>query len=105
MISLVDLSLVGIDTFYDSYYSVYSIVKHISQAMNHCLRQWYSGQGIPKHQSLGLVSGYTEVILNRPVEIWPPEGYVGETVPMLTEEMRQAIHEEAVRKEEEHEEK
>ncbi len=98
--SLVGLSLVGIDSFYDSYYSAYSVVKHISRAMEHCIRQWLSAEGIPKHQTLGLASGYTEVILNRPVEIWEPEGYEGETVPTLTEEMKQAIHEEAVKKEE-----
>jgi basic membrane protein A len=98
--SLVGLTLEGVDSFYDSYYSVYSIVKHISRAMDLCIRQWLSGEGIPKHQTLGLASGYTEVILNRPVEIWEPEGYEGETVPTLTEEMKQAIHEEAVKKEE-----
>ena len=101
--SLVGLSLAGIDDFYESYFSAYSIVKRVGQAMDNCIRQWLSGDGIPKHQSLGLASGYTGVILNRPFEIWTPEGYQGETVPTLTEEMRQAIHEEAVRKEEEYE--
>jgi len=101
--SLVGLSLAGVDYFYDSYYSIYSIVKHVGRAMDTCIRQWLSGEGIPKHQSLGLASDYTEVILNRPIIIWPPEGYEGETVPTLTEEMRRAIHEEAVRKEAEHE--
>jgi len=103
MNSLVGLSLVGIDSFYDSYDSSYSVLKQIKEALNLCIRQWYSGQGIPKHQSLGLASGYMEVILNRPVEIWTPEGYTGDMVPILTEEMRQAIHEEAMRKEEEYE--
>jgi len=101
--NLVSFALVGIDYFYDSYYSVYSVVKHIRRTMDTCIRQWLSGKGIPKHQSLGLASGYTEVIINRPIIIRIPKGYQGTTVPTLTEEMKQAIHEEAVRKEEEHE--
>ena len=101
--NLVSFALVGIDYFYDSYHSVYSVVKHIRRAMDTCIRQWLSGKGIPKHQSLGLASGYTEVIISRPIIIWIPQGYQGTTVPTLTEEMKQAIHEEAVRKEEEHE--
>ena len=103
--NLVSFALVGIDYFYDSYRSIYSVVKHIRRTMDTCIRQWLSGKGIPKHQSLGLASGYTEVIINRPIIIWIPQGYQGTTVPTLTEEMKQAIHEEAVRKEEEHEKK
>lgn len=104
MVSLVPFSLSGIDYFFDSYYSCYSVVKHVDRAMDNCIRQWLSGN-IPKHQLLGLASGYTEVILRKPVIIWPPEGYEGNIVPTLTAEMRQVIHEEAVRKEEEHEKK
>ncbi|MCR4920178.1 MAG: hypothetical protein K5945_00525 [Bacteroidaceae bacterium] len=103
MNTLVGLSLVGVDFFYDSYYSIYSVVKHIGQVMNLCIRQWYSGQGIPKHQSFGLASGYMEVVLASPIDIWEPDGYTGHTVPKLTEEMKQTIHEEALRKEEEYE--
>ena len=40
---------------------------------------------------------------NSDIYIWAPPGYEGETTPCLTEEMKKEMHEEAVRKEEEHE--
>ena len=99
------LDIVGIDVFYDSYYSPYSIVKHIDRALLQSIRQWFANGTMPKHQTLGLKEGYTEVTLNpnSDIYIWAPPGYEGETTPCLTEEMKKEMHEEAVRKEEEHE--
>ncbi len=99
------LNIIGIDAYSDSYYSSYSIVKHIDRALARWIRQWLSDGAMPKHQTLGLKEGYTEVVLN-PIYvfvIWTPPGYEGTTVPCLTEEMKQEMHEEAVRNEEEHE--
>ena len=105
--TLVDIGIIGIDCFYDSYYSLYSIVKHIDRALAQCIGQWLNEGTMPKHQTLGLKDGYTEVILNptREIYIWTPQGYEGETAPLLTEEMKQEMHDEAVRKEAEHEKK
>ena len=99
------LNIIGIDAYSDSYYSSYSIVKHIDRALARWIRQWLSDGAMPKHQTLGLKEGYTEVVLNPTYVfvIWTPPGYEGTTVPCLTEEMKQEMHEEAVRKEEEHE--
>lgn len=100
------VNFIGIDAYLDSYFSLYSIVKHIDRALARCIRQWFSDGAMPKHQTIGLKEGYTEVILNPnfpPLIIWMPSGYEGTTVPCLTEEMKQEMHEEAVRKEEEHE--
>ena len=99
--------IVGIDTYNDNYFSAYSIVKHIDRAVAQCIRQWLTDGTMPKHQSLGLADGYTEVVLNpiRDINIWTPSGYEGDTQPHLTPDMKKDIHEEAVRKEEEHEKK
>ena len=93
--------IAGIDVFNDSYFSTYSIVKHIDRAVAHSIDLWLSEGAMPKHQSLGLAEGYTEVVLNpiNDIYIWVPEGYEGDTQPTLTQEMKQAMHEEAVRKE------
>lgn len=100
-----EITFIGIDTYYDSYFSPYSVVKHIDRALAQTIRQWLTNGTMPKHQSLGLKEGYTEVILNpnQSINIWTPVGYEGTTVPTLTPEMKQEMHEEAVRKEEEHE--
>ena len=99
------MTIIGIDTYSDSYFSSYSIVKHIDRAIEQCIGQWLTDGAIPKHQLFGLADGYTEVILNPSIKIyiWIPSGYDGETVPILTDEMKQVIHEEAIRKEAEHE--
>ena len=103
--TMASVEIVGIDIYFDSYFSKYSIVKYIDRAVSQCIRQWVDGGEIPKHQLLGLADGYTEVILNptEGIPIWAPPGYTGTTQPYLTPEMKQAIHEEAVKKEEEHE--
>lgn len=104
---LEEISIVGIDSYSDNYFSSYSIVKHIDRAVAHSIRKWLTDGAMPKHQLLGLADGYTEVILNPifNIVIWTPPGYEGETVPYLTPEMKQDIHAEAVRKEAEHEKK
>jgi len=93
--------MVGIDIYNDNFFSPYSIVKHIDRAVAKSIRQWVNDGTMPKHQSLGLADGFTEVILNpnRDIYIWTPPGYEGGTVPTLTPEMKQEMHEEAVRRE------
>ena len=80
-------------------------MKHIDRAVAQSIRQWINDGAMPKHQLLGIKEGYTEVILNPICDlyIWTPEGYTGTTAPRLTLEMKQEMHEEAVRKEEEYE--
>ena len=99
---LEDMIIIGIDTFSDIYFSPYSIVKHIDVAVAQTIKQWANDGTMPKHQSLGLAEGYTEVMLNpyRDIYIWTPSGYEGTTAPCLTPEMKQEMHEEAVEKEE-----
>ena len=101
----VAMNIIGIDTYYDSYFSTYSVVKHIDRALADCIRQWLTEMTMAKHQTLGLKEGFTEVILhpNRYLNIWIPAGYEGNTAPLLTTEMKNEMHDEAVRKEEEHE--
>lgn len=103
--TVVAILIAGIDIYNDNYFSAYSIVKHIDRAVADCIRRWLIDGTMPKHQLLGLADGYTEVILNpgRDIYIWPPSGYEGDTQPYLTPDMKQEMHEEAVRKEEEHE--
>ena len=103
--TLEDVMIAGIDIYYDNYFSSYSIVKHIDRAVAGSIEQWLTDGAMPKHRSLGLAEDYTEVMLNpvNSIYIWVPVGYEGDTQPTLTAEMKQEMHEEAVRKEEEHE--
>ena len=99
-IELGALFIVGIDKEYRARRSSLSVVKHIDRAVDLCIRQWLSGEGMPKHQSLGLASGYTEVIHTYKDY---PEMYWKETFEELNEEKLKEIHETALRKEEAHE--
>lgn len=99
-IELGDLMIVGVDNEYHSNRSYMSVVKHIDRAMNLCIRQWLSAEGMPKHQSLGLASGYTEVVHTYKDYLSP---YDVEVLEQLTDEKLKEIHETALRKEEEHE--
>ncbi len=103
--TLVAIDIIGIDAYYDNYYSTYSVVKHIDRAVAQCISQWLNDGTMAKHQTLGLKGGFTEVIINpnNDIYIWIPEGYNGDTAPQLTMEMKEEMHNEAVRKEEEHE--
>lgn len=88
----------GVDCVWNSYWSHFSAVKHIDRAVVQCVGQWLSPQGMPKHQSLGLSSGFTEVVLH------PQTDKVRETVKKwLTDDVRQTIREQAIRKEAEYE--
>lgn len=73
-------------------------VKHIDRAVEHCVAQWLSPEGMPHHQVLGLQSGYTEAIYHyyHPMDQEYFESYIDE-------DLYQQIHDDAVRKEEEYE--
>ena len=74
----------------------HSVVKHIDRALDLCVSQWLSAEGMSKHQVLGLASGYTEVIIHPVLSIFTMN------LADLSVETRQAIHQEAIRKEEEY---
>lgn len=95
-----ELSIVGVDNEYHVPHSRLSVIKRIDRAVNLCIRQWYSGGGMPEHQSLGLASGYTEVIHTYKDYPFP---YDYEVLGQLTDERLKEIHETALRKEEGHE--
>lgn len=90
------LFIMGIDKEYRTPRSRLSVVKHIDRAVDRCIRQWLSSEGMPKHQSLGLASGYTEVVRTY---MDYPEQYMVEVHEQLTEEKLKEIHETALRKE------
>ena len=101
-IELGSLFIMGIDKEYHTPRSHLSVVKHIDQAIDRCIRQWLSSEGMPKHQSLGLASGYTDVIRTF---LDYSEQYWEEALDELNEEKLKEIHETALRKEEEYEKK
>lgn len=89
----------GVDREQNTVYSHFSAVKHIDRAVALCISQWLSADGMPKHQSLGLASGYTEVVLH------PQDDDTRSRVKQyLTDDVRAAIHQQAIRKEKSHEE-
>ena len=56
---------VGMDTDLQQYSSKvpFSIVKHIDKAMEDWITKWAKGEQLEKHLSLGLSSGYTELVI------------------------------------------
>lgn len=96
MFSLCDF--VGIDCAAVSAYCNFSVVKHIDQAVYQCIEQWLSPGGMPKHQTFGLADGFTGV------EVHPSTNIAKERFDtILNADLLQRIHEEAIRKEAEHE--
>ena len=75
-----------------------SCLKHIDRAVSLCIGQWLSPEGMPHHQVLGLASGYTGVSIHFYHDYLEED--FNETIP---KELRQQIHEDAIRKEEEYE--
>lgn len=91
-------AVMGIDKVNMSTSCSHSAVKHTDDVVEHCIRQWLSAEGIPKHQSLGLAEGYTELVFHPAnTSMWI---LYDSDVP---EDLRQIIHEEAIRKEAEYE--
>lgn len=88
----------GIDQEKSSIYCFVSAVKHIDQAVEMCIGQWLSEQGMPKHQTFGLESGFTGMVLKPFTKEVKEE--MQEIVP---DGVLQKIHGEALRKEAEYE--
>lgn len=42
----------------------FSIVKHIDEAVEMWITRWGKGETMPEHLSLGLSSGYTEIVVS-----------------------------------------
>lgn len=76
----------------------FAVVKHIDRAVAQCIDQWLTAEGMPKHQTLGLADGYTEVIVHQ-YDFSIQKSYK----EYLTDELRAKIHQEAIRKEAEYE--
>ncbi len=84
----------GIDSTVLSSHCNMSVVKHVDRAVSHCIGQWLSAEGMPKHQIFSLKDGYTEVVLH-PFSEMDKSLYA----ERLTNEMRQSIHQQAIEKE------
>ena len=90
-------AVMGIDKVNMSTSCSYSAVKHTDDVVEHCIGQWLSAEGLPKHQSLGLADGYTELVFHPAnTSMWILYDSA------LPEDLRQTIHEEAIRKEAEY---
>ena len=89
---------VGIDCAAVSAHCNFSVVKHVDRAVQKCIEQWLSSEGMPKHQTFGLADGFTGV------EVHP---YTDDSkrrfTNLLSDDLKQRIHQEAIRKEAEHE--
>ena len=96
-------SYVGIDVEKFSYWCHMSILKHIDRAVGLCIGQWLSPEGMPKHQVLGLKEGYTGVTLKLSNYYLEHDFYYERYNKYIPETLRQQIHEDAIRKEEEYE--
>ena len=89
---------VGIDSKKTSARCHYSVVKHVDNAVISTIGSWFSGEGMPKHQSLGMADGYTDVILH-PYGTTMQEAFD----ELLPDAKWEDIREEAIRKEAEYE--
>lgn len=85
---------IGIDAAVVSRHCPFSVVKHIDRAVDLCIGEWLSPDGMPKHQTLSFADGWTEVILHPYTEM---QKYLsGEYLPA---ELLRTIHDDAVKKE------
>lgn len=88
--------VMGIDVKNNAVNSQYSAIKHIDWAVMESIERWLNGEGMVKHQSLGLASGYTEFIVHfRPYHLLRLR-----QLKEPDEEELKEIHEEAIRMEE-----
>ena len=85
---------IGIDVVSISNHCPFSVVKHIDRAVEQCIAQWLSPEGMPKHQTLSFADGWTEVILHPYTEL---QQFLTECY--LTEDLLQTIHADAMKKE------
>lgn len=90
--------LLGVDRVILSTQCNYAAVKHADRAVEHCIGQWLSEEGMPKHQSLGLAEGYTELVFC-PVDYGGLDRYA----EVFPEEEREALRKKAIEKEEAYE--
>lgn len=91
-------NFVGVDITETSSHCNFSVVKHVDRAIELCIGQWLSPDGMPKHQTFGLADGYTGVVIH-PYTDDSKTRFDG----ALSNELRQRIHQEAVRKEADYE--
>ena len=96
MFSLYDF--VGIDCETVSAHCNFSVVKRVDRAVEQCIGQWLSSEGMPKHQTFGLADGYTGVVIH-PFTDESKRRFA----ELLSDELKQSIHQEAIRKEEAYE--
>ena len=90
--------IMGVDVPVVSTSCPYSVVKRMDRAVAQCITQWLSADGMPKHQSLGLADDFTGVEIHT-VNSLMSLAFHGK----LTDDIRKAAHDEAVRKEAEYE--
>ena len=90
--------IMGVDVPVVSTSCPFSAVKRMDRAVALCIAQWLSADGMPKHQSLGLADDFTGVEIHT-VNSLMSIAFHGE----LTDDILKAAHDEAVRKEAEHE--
>ena len=85
---------IGIDVVSISNHCPFSVVKHIDRAVDLCIGQWLSSEGMPKHQTLSFADGWTEVVLHPYTDLQKAiiERY-------LPEDLLQTIHADAMKKE------
>ncbi|MBR5325658.1 MAG: hypothetical protein IKU49_04100 [Prevotella sp.] len=94
--------IMGVNVAYNSTNSSLSAVKHIDRAVSLCISQWLSADGMPKHQSLGLADGYTGVEVVTDNSLFHDVLTFNLSAEVLTEELRNTIHNDAIRKEAEY---
>lgn len=92
---LVQFLFMGVDVEKVSANSQHSALKHIDRAVGLCIHQWLTPDGMPKHQSLGLASGYTEVVTHS-----IPSLFTMVYSDEVSDALRATIHEVAIDKEE-----
>ena len=92
--TILSFKVMGMDRVVLSTCSLYTAVKHSDNAVEHCIDQWLSAEGMPKHQTLGLADGFTEMEFH-PVD----KSLLDLFNQMVPLELRQTIHKDAIEKE------
>ena len=85
--------VLGIDRVIPSTACNFAAIKHSDVAAELCIGQWMSAEGLPKHQTLGLADGFTEMVY------CSTDGDTSAYDFIVPEWIRKKIHQDALEKE------
>ncbi|MCR5828651.1 MAG: hypothetical protein K6G53_09605 [Bacteroidales bacterium] len=86
--------ILGVDRAVSSIACNLAAVKHADAAVERCIGQWLSEEGMPKHQNFSLADGYSGMVFCP-----PDEGILNLFKESFSSDMLESLHQDAIEKE------